>query len=135
MVIQRHNPGEMAARRMQRSRNISSTHLLPYCWPGELNETGMRHDNDFADITQIRIIPTLQELLSEQPPCLPQNRADAPHHLPPASIERLIDVHFRLFRHDSMASLAELMRHISGNKAAVLELFNSQKGSDKLRLS
>ena len=133
-LIERYTPSDANLKRMQRSRTVASSHLLPYFWPGDLNESGARHSNDFVDIAQVRIIPTLDELLSEVPPCLPQNRADAPHHHPPESIQRLVDVHFRLFRHDCIANLAEVVRHIAAHKGAVFDWFHKHMGSDRQKL-
>lgn len=83
--------------------------------PGELREGQARHDNDFADIAQIRIAPTHQELMSPIGPYLPVMLADAPNHLPPGSIERHIDGQFRLLREE-----LTLVDHF--NLCAVLQL-------------
>jgi hypothetical protein len=40
---------------------------------GELRQGGRRHDNDFVDYRQIRIVPTAQELLCPHAPYLPGN--------------------------------------------------------------
>ncbi|KIJ49701.1 hypothetical protein M422DRAFT_66154 [Sphaerobolus stellatus SS14] len=73
--------------------------------PGELRKDGPRHDNDFVDISQIRIAPTHQELIYPLPPYLPANVVDAPHHLPSNSMDRLLDVQFRLLREELIAPL------------------------------
>lgn len=70
--------------------------------PGDLRPDGPRHDNDFADISDIRIAPTHQELLCPIPPYLPVFLPDAPHHLPENSMERHLDIQFRLLREELM---------------------------------
>ncbi|EUC58494.1 NFX1-type zinc finger protein, putative, partial [Rhizoctonia solani AG-3 Rhs1AP] len=71
-----------------------------YDGPGELCETGPRHDNDFVEIETIRVPPTRDELLCEDDPYLPPNFFEAPHFHDPRSIERLLDIQFRLLREE-----------------------------------
>ncbi|KAJ7188061.1 hypothetical protein C8R46DRAFT_1053533 [Mycena filopes] len=78
---------------------------ITYDGPGQLRVHGPRHDNDFADIVEIRIVPTHEELISRIPPFLPGNFHDAPHHLPAESAERLLDLQFRLLREELTAPL------------------------------
>lgn len=68
--------------------------------PGVLCSTGSRHDNDVAEIKNIRIAPTRNELICRAKPFLPANFYDAPHHLPQESMERLLDIQFRLLREE-----------------------------------
>ena len=71
--------------------------------PGELREGGqVRHDNDFSDIAKIRIAPTHKELMSPIEPYLPKFVPGAPHHLPANSMERHLDIQFRLLRQELM---------------------------------
>lgn len=71
--------------------------------PGTLREGGLpRHDNDFADIRDIRIAPTHEELSCPLPPYLPVYLPMAPHHLPENSMERHLDIQFRLLREEMM---------------------------------
>ncbi|KAJ6594163.1 hypothetical protein B0H19DRAFT_1094164 [Mycena capillaripes] len=78
---------------------------ITYEGPGSLRPLGPRHDNDFSDIVDIRIAPTHDELTSRLPPFLPGNFHDAPHHLPAESMERLLDIQFRLLREELTAPL------------------------------
>jgi hypothetical protein len=71
-----------------------------YEGPGHIREKGRRHDNDFEDIYQIRISPTNNELLCRLPPFLPVNIFGAPHPAPPTSMQRLLDIQFRLLREE-----------------------------------
>ncbi|KAL5632189.1 hypothetical protein ACGC1H_000258 [Rhizoctonia solani] len=68
--------------------------------PGELCESGPRHDNDHAEIELIRVAPTRDELLCEDEPYLPANFYEGPHFYDPTSIERLVDIQFRLLREE-----------------------------------
>ena len=68
--------------------------------PGHLRPEGPRHDNDFANIVEIRICPTSDELMCPVPPYLPVTVTGAPHHLPAGSMERHLDAQFRLLRED-----------------------------------
>jgi hypothetical protein len=73
-----------------------------YDGPGELRVQGPRHDNDFVDIQDIRVAPTHDELVCHSPPFLPANIYGAPHPLPLESMERLLDIQFRLLREELM---------------------------------
>lgn len=75
---------------------------LNYEGPGQHRRDGPRHDNDAADIVNIRIVPTHQELCSPLLPYLPANVPGGPHHLPGNSMARLVDIQFRLLREELM---------------------------------
>ena len=74
--------------------------LANYVPPGHLRPDGPRHSNDHADIREITIEPPQAELISTIPPFLPANIPDAPHHLRTDSMEKLLDVQFRLLREE-----------------------------------
>jgi hypothetical protein len=77
--------------------------------PGTLRSGGeARHDNDFTDIRDIRIAPTNEELLCPLPPYLPVSLSTAPHHLPESSMERRLDIQFRLLREELMCKTVSL---------------------------
>lgn len=76
-----------------------------YDGPGVLRVQGPRHDNDFVDIQDIRVAPTHDELVCHAPPFLPANIYGAPHPLPLESMERLLDIQFRLLREELIAPL------------------------------
>lgn len=71
-----------------------------YEGPGELRTEGPRHDNDFVSITDIRIAPTHAELTCRISPFLPANLYGAPHPFPAESMQRLLDIQFRLLREE-----------------------------------
>jgi hypothetical protein len=60
-----------------------------------------RHDNDHADINDIQIAPTSQELICESS-FIPANVYGAPHHLDIGTMERELDIQFRLLREELM---------------------------------
>jgi hypothetical protein len=71
--------------------------------PGTLRKGGLpRHNNDFADIRDIRIAPTHEELFCAVLPYLPAFLPMAPHYLPEGSMERHLDIQFRLLREEMM---------------------------------
>jgi hypothetical protein len=71
-----------------------------YEGPGDLRPSGPRHDNDFEHISDIRIAPTHEELTIRIPPFLPANIFAAPHPAPADSMQRLLDIQFRLLREE-----------------------------------
>ncbi|KAJ3289717.1 hypothetical protein HK104_007279 [Borealophlyctis nickersoniae] len=91
--------------------------------PGELCPLGHRHDNDFADISEISVVPTMQEILAIRPPFLPGASVKAPHHLPlgPA---RHLDSQFRLLREDMIHPIREGITNL-------LRTLNEQPGQVK----
>lgn len=93
--------------------------------PGELSAAGRpRHDNDFSDFRLISVGPTEDEVLSCADPYLPFNDASAPHHAQGA--DRLLDIHFRLLRHDLLSSLLR-------SCAALQECYGGKGGAPVLR--
>ncbi|KAL2838452.1 hypothetical protein BJY01DRAFT_258037 [Aspergillus pseudoustus] len=75
------------------------------------------HDNDKANISDIRIIPTEDEIRCETGELLPSTNFNSVYFLQGA--ERLIDVHFRLLRHDifddAKKTVAEIL-HVHDRK-------------------
>lgn len=85
--------------------------------PGKLSKYGERHDNDHVAISDIRILPTLTEILkSRRPDFLPTREAlysPDKHH--EKGIRRLLDFHFRLLREDTSGVLRDSVRVILDN--------------------
>ncbi|KAF8656758.1 hypothetical protein AX16_002437 [Volvariella volvacea WC 439] len=73
--------------------------------PGSLRPSGPMHNNDNEDIHNISIAPTCEELLCDIAPYLPANFDGAPHHLPQRTMERHLDIQFRLLREELTAPL------------------------------
>ncbi|KAJ7202968.1 AAA domain-containing protein [Mycena haematopus] len=90
---------------------------ITYEGPGTSRPLGVRHDNDHSDIADIQIAPTHAELISRLPPFLPANFHGAPHHLPAESMERLLDIQFRLLREELTAPLRTSVQHICDDMA------------------
>ena len=72
--------------------------------PGSLSMEGPRHDNDHKDITDIKIMPTTQEVQSHRLEYLPFRDPGA-WHLP--GIKGLLDRQFRLLREDTVGQLRD----------------------------
>ncbi|KDR70088.1 hypothetical protein GALMADRAFT_255486 [Galerina marginata CBS 339.88] len=106
-----------------------------YQGPGLLRAGGPRHDNDFEDISKIRIAPTNDELMSREPPFLPANFFSAPHHAPSSSMQRLLDIQFRLLREELIAPLRKAVQLVHDDlnerrvkKTKLAELLQKQGG-------
>ncbi|CAE6483759.1 unnamed protein product, partial [Rhizoctonia solani] len=101
--------------------------VFEYDGPGDHSETGRpRHDNDHTEIDMIQVIPTSDELLCEADPYLPGNFFEAPHYHDPRSIERLLDIQYRLYREEFMSSVRLAVQHV------VADLKKSGPGIDVL---
>ncbi|KAF2275492.1 uncharacterized protein EI97DRAFT_475520 [Westerdykella ornata] len=112
----------MAVEQMHRKKSTVLVHFeFAIDLPGHLSEHGPRHDNDFADIRDIRILPTYQEIICTRAPFLPLLDSST-HHLP--GIEGLIDRHFRLYREDVVGPIRETLK---------AELYKQSRPSEKLR--
>ncbi|KAL7277033.1 hypothetical protein ACG7TL_008877 [Trametes sanguinea] len=113
-AVQRLRPGpaRSSLTPAQRSQAMAAQLAQTYIPPGALRPEGPRHDNDFTDIEYIRIAPTHEELFSPVLPYLPVFRSDAPHHLPMGSMERLLDIQFRLLREDLISTTRSSMAAI-----------------------
>lgn len=72
--------------------------------PGKLSPSGPRHDNDHAEIADIRIMPTHDEIVSPRNEYLPTNDSSI-FHLP--GIHGRLDREFRLLREDTVGQLRD----------------------------
>lgn len=88
-------------------------------FPGELSREGPRHDNDHADISQVQILPSADEILSHRNEFLPQRSLDSPHHL--EGIARVLDFQFRLLREDTSGQLREAVRVVHESWQELME--------------
>ncbi len=75
--------------------------------PGALSELGPRHDNDHADIFDIKILPTTEEIQSPRLEYLPSSDPTK-HHLP--GLAGLLDRQFRLLREDTVGQLRDAVQ-------------------------
>ncbi|KAI3401213.1 hypothetical protein diail_11919 [Diaporthe ilicicola] len=71
---------------------------------GHLSKDGPRHDNDHADIANIRIMPTYQEITTPRNEYLPTTDSSQ-WHLP--GIRGRLDREFRLLREDTVGQLRD----------------------------
>jgi len=85
-----------------------STTVVTFTYPREIVLPGGRHDNDKTDITKIKILPTEDEIRSEQMEFLPSTDLDQPHFLADPA-ERHLDTHFWLLRHNIFGELKEAL--------------------------
>ncbi|KAG8909612.1 hypothetical protein FRC01_006834, partial [Tulasnella sp. 417] len=95
-----------------RQRGLLLQMHVTYQPPGELREGGPQHENDHASIKDVRIVPPHSELVSTAHAYLPGNIAGAPHHLPAESMERLLDIQFRLLREELISYTREQRPHL-----------------------
>jgi hypothetical protein len=106
-IIRRSNNGEGGIKESatdirRHQMNLLGPLQIHYEPAGELREGGPRSDNDFADITMISIPPTHGEMMCGVSPFLPANIPGGPHHLESDSMERLLDIQYRLLREELM---------------------------------
>ncbi|KAI0071801.1 hypothetical protein K474DRAFT_1630013 [Panus rudis PR-1116 ss-1] len=99
--------------------------------PGNLRAQGPRHNNDFSNIVQIRIAPTNEELLCDHPPCLPAFFANAPHHLPQGSMDRHLDIQFRLLREELISTIRSSIAVLVDDIATIADSKTGRKGKAK----
>lgn len=93
--------------------NFAQHFQLAVDLPGTYSQAGIRHDNDFAFITSIKILPTTKEIKAERDDFLPLKGVNSPHHL--RGIHRLLDSQFRLLREDTSGQLRDGVRHLLDN--------------------
>lgn len=72
--------------------------------PGELSTEGRRHDNDYAEISKIQIMPTYQEITTPRNEYLPTTDSSQWHI---GGIRGRLDREFRLLREDTVGQLRD----------------------------
>ncbi|PHH72066.1 hypothetical protein CDD82_6186 [Ophiocordyceps australis] len=75
--------------------------------PGHLSAEGPRHDNDHALITDIKILPTNEEIMSSRGEYLPTSDPSQWHF---EGIRGRLDREFRLLREDTVGQLRDTVR-------------------------
>lgn len=83
-----------------------TTSVVSSTYPRDIDMPRDRHDNDKTDITQIQILPSEDEIRSDHAPFLPSTDLNQPHFLT-NGIERHLDTHFRLYRHDCFGEVSD----------------------------
>jgi hypothetical protein len=89
-------------------KNSVFTTAITSTYPRQIKIPHGHHDNDKADITQIKIFPTLDEIMSIETEFLPSTNPEQPHFLSDQA-ERHIDTHFRLLRHDTFGEMKQVL--------------------------
>ncbi|KAF5570747.1 NFX1-type zinc finger-containing protein [Fusarium phyllophilum] len=79
--------------------------------PTIVDRPGGRHDNDFADIADVVIFPTTEELIRVYDEYLPSTNFSN-HHVLGDTFQRYIDSLFRLIRHDTMGPIVSVLRDL-----------------------
>ncbi|KAI3540024.1 hypothetical protein CSPX01_08479 [Colletotrichum filicis] len=87
--------------------------------PGKLSKRRERHDNDHQDISDIKLMPTHQEIMSSRDEYLPVANP-AQHHL--QGLRGLLDRHFRLLREDTLHDLRSAIRTTVESNAKVRDI-------------
>lgn len=100
----------------ERVRHILDT-IDTVSYPEAQYGAGGRHDNDFADFRQVSILPTADELTSEEPPFL--RVADAVDDVDQKSQRQAahVDNQFRLLRDDMLTEMREELHILLGKKS------------------
>lgn len=80
-------------------------------FPMDMQIPGGRHDNDLAEISQVQILPTHGEIVSDNSEYLPSTNFLQPHFLADP-LQRYIDTTFRLLRHDIFGSAKDVLRDL-----------------------
>ncbi|TVY70248.1 NFX1-type zinc finger-containing protein 1 [Fusarium oxysporum f. sp. cubense] len=91
----------------------------PASIPTTIDRPGGRHDNDFADIADVVIFPTTEEVIRVYEDYLPSTNFSN-HHVLGDPFQRYIDSLFRLIRYDTMGPIVKALRDLcrSDNPAA-----------------
>ncbi|KAF8420240.1 hypothetical protein EV426DRAFT_566793 [Tirmania nivea] len=100
-------------------------------FPGELSREGPRHDNDHADVSRIKILPTSEEINSHRNEFLPQRSLAYPHHL--EGISRVLDFQFRLLREDTSGQIREAVRTVIHMWDELVAVTKGGKNATKLK--
>lgn len=122
-------PTATAHRPEQVISSIVDSHLVDL--PGELSREGPRHDNDHAEISNIKILPTSEEINSHRNEYLPHRSPDYPHHR--QGIARMLDFQFRLLREDTSGQIREAVRTIIDTWAELTEEHQGKRDTKKLK--
>ncbi|KZT65176.1 hypothetical protein DAEQUDRAFT_539533 [Daedalea quercina L-15889] len=111
----------------QRREALYSQLTQTYDPPGTLRPAGPRHDNDKENIADIRIAPTHGELVSPVPPYLPVFLSEMPHHLRASSMEKHLDIQFRLLREELIATTRSSLAAIQADLEIVWQPRRGQR--------
>ncbi|KAG9045578.1 hypothetical protein FS837_006065 [Tulasnella sp. UAMH 9824] len=112
-TLRRSDPARGVGALQSKTQAVLDGIQMTYDGPGVHHEGGKpRHDNDHADVSKIEVVPTHAELTCPVGPYLPANLPGARHHLPGSSMERLVDIQFRLLREELIAPIRSSLTHV-----------------------
>lgn len=95
-----------------------------------VDKPGGRHDNDFADISEISIFPTVDEVKRQHAVYLPSTNFLDTHALEDP-LQRYIDSMFRLLRHDTIGPVVGVLRELLGSDDPMAgRLYKNELGVD-----
>ncbi|EYE96762.1 P-loop containing nucleoside triphosphate hydrolase protein [Aspergillus ruber CBS 135680] len=83
---------------------VKKSHLPEVSFVTTCDPPGGRHDNDYADICRVQIMPTIEEILSSRSEYLPVKDSRQWHV---GGISGLLDRNFRLLREDTIGQLRD----------------------------
>ncbi|KAL7929042.1 hypothetical protein V8C35DRAFT_203887 [Trichoderma chlorosporum] len=106
------------------------TFVLTRDLPGRLSPGGPRHNNDHANIVNIKILPTYDEIMSPREEYLPVNDSSQ-WHIP--GIRGRLDREFRLIREDTVGQLRDAVRDAFGQIRGTAGGTSHQPNSNSLR--
>ncbi|KAH9478522.1 NFX1-type zinc finger-containing protein 1 [Psilocybe cubensis] len=130
-VLKRHTSRPAVTVAQRRNAEIMRLGQI-YDPPGELRPEGPRHDNDSIDIADIRIAPTQNELLCEISPYLPAFLPEAQHHCLPDSMERHLDIQFRLLREELISTIRSSINAVYQDLREIWESPGQRRDTTKL---
>ena len=99
----------------QKIKHVLSSLLSPSTIEGH-HGPGGRHDNDFPDFRQISILPTADELTSEEPPFLRVAQAIEDPDNQDSRFAMHLDNQYRLLREDMLGEIREELQIALGQK-------------------
>ncbi|KAF9729289.1 hypothetical protein PMIN01_12979 [Paraphaeosphaeria minitans] len=118
-VVDRAN-GLLAQEEEEEVQKLLQPSVAPSSYPRNIDVPRDRHDNDKADVSQMEIFPTREEIMTDIPEFLPLADKDQPHFIVDPA-QRHVDTNFRLLRYDTFGELKQalgnLMHAIEADRA------------------
>ncbi|KAL6886696.1 hypothetical protein HDV57DRAFT_398647 [Trichoderma longibrachiatum] len=109
---------------------VRETFVLARDLPGHLSLGGPRHNNDHANIAEIKILPTYEEIISPREEYLPTNDCSQWHI---SGIRGRLDREFRLIREDTVGQLRDAVREAFGQIRGAPAVSGHHMNSNSLR--
>lgn len=106
----------------------ANVYLGGHVFPHDIPFPAGRHDNDHRDISQISILPTPGEISHGELEYLLSTDCRQPHFLDDP-VQRYLDIHFRLLRHDILGPLKDTLGTLMLSLQQQIPLLKSQSKS------